>query len=97
MIEIDMEELTGEFAENKDIARKIRLEMIGPEIKKGNEVALDFEGVSSMTQSFAHALLSELIRTYGGEIFDVIVFKNCSESVRMVIEMVADYMEESMK
>jgi hypothetical protein len=97
MKEIIMKDLAGEFAENKDTARKIRLEILAPTLEEGNELALDFSGVTSATQSFVHALLSNLIRSYGGDVFELILFRNCSENVRLIIEMVADYMEESLK
>lgn len=96
MKEIMMKDLVGTFAEDKDKAREIRLNNISPSIKEGEEVILDFEGITSATQSFIHALISELIRTYGSEIFDILIFKNCSENVKKIIEMVADYMAESL-
>ncbi len=92
---IMMKDLVGTFAEDKDKAREIRLNTISPSVKDGEELILDFDGITSATQSFIHALISELIRTYGSEIFDIVLFKNCSENVRKVIEMVADYMAES--
>ncbi|MDR3558481.1 MAG: STAS-like domain-containing protein, partial [Candidatus Pacebacteria bacterium] len=83
------------FAENKDIAQSLRKEKIIPALEKGEEVTLDFVGVDSATQSFVHALISDVIRVLGGEIIDKISFKNCNETVKKIIEIVIDYMQES--
>lgn len=84
---------TGVFAENKDIARDIRIEQMTPVLEKNGEITLDFEGVESATQSFVHALISELIRSFGNEILDSIYFKNCNRSVQEIINIVVDYMQ----
>ena len=84
---------TGEFAENKDIAREIRLNEISPAIRDNDEIIIDFNNVISITQSFAHALLSELIREYTGEILDKISFKNCNDTIKRIINIVVDYMQ----
>lgn len=83
----------GEFAENKDVARKVRIDFITPSLKKGDEVVLDFVKVGSVTQSFIHALLSELMRELGPEVLDKIAFKNCNENVKGIINIVVDYMQ----
>ena len=84
---------TGVFAENKDIARDIRIKDITPFLEKNEEITLDFEGVESATQSFVHALISGLIRNFGSEILDNIYFKNCNKSVQEIINIVVDYMQ----
>ena len=70
----------GTFAENKDVARDIRLQKIMPALQKDQEITLDFEGVTGATQSFVHALISDTIRQYGDHALDLISFKNCSRS-----------------
>ncbi len=85
---------TGDFAENKDIARKLRLEEIEPDIMKGKNITLDFEGVTSATQSFIHALISEVIRVYGVNMLDHIFFKNCNTRVKTIIEIVIEYVQD---
>ncbi|MBW3019445.1 STAS-like domain-containing protein [Candidatus Woesearchaeota archaeon] len=86
--------IVGNFAENKDLARKIRLEKINPILKKNQEITLDFKNVESATQSFIHALISDLIRNFGVEILDKIYFKNCSDIVKKIINIVTEYMQE---
>jgi hypothetical protein len=86
---------TGSFAENKDIARQIRLEELIPALDANDEVVLDFQGIEGATQSFIHALISDLIRKYGIDVLDKISFKNCNETVKKIISIVSDYMQEA--
>jgi hypothetical protein len=58
-------------------------------------LVLYFEGVGSATQSFIHALISDLIRKYGVEVLDKVYFKNCSAIVKEIINIVVEYMQES--
>ncbi|MFH1917061.1 MAG: STAS-like domain-containing protein [Nanoarchaeota archaeon] len=95
MITIKIKPLIGTFAENKDIARSIRLEKITPKLEAGKDIILDFAGVDSATQSFIHALLAEIIRRHGNEALDHILFKNCTDAVKKMITIVIDYVQES--
>jgi len=95
MITIKLFPRVGSFAENKDLAREIRINEIIPALNNGKEVILDFSKVDSITQSFAHALISDLIRNYGDGVLDKISFKNCSETVKKIINIVVEYMQES--
>lgn len=85
--------LVGSFAEDKDKARDIRLYEITPVLENGDDLIIDFKGVDSVTQSFCHALLSELIRNYGVNLLDRISFANCKDEVKGIIEIVVDYMQ----
>lgn len=86
----------GTFAENKDIARDIRINEILPLLEKDNTIiVLDFKDVTGATQSFVHALISDLIRQYDNDIFTRVLFKNCNPVIQQVINIVADYMEAS--
>ncbi len=93
MIEIVLKGRTGAFAENKDVAREIRLQQLEPALNNNEEVVLDFGGVDAATQSFIHALISELIRTHGNDVLDKIAFKSCNEHVQKVINIVVEYMQ----
>jgi len=88
-------DLAGEFAENKDIARDIRVKKIMPVLAKKEQITLNFSGVSGATQSFMHALISDVIRKYSSDVFDLILFKDCSPVVKEVVNIVAEYMQES--
>lgn len=93
-MEIKIFEKTGEFAENKDVARDMRLKEIMPSLEKGEEIILNFGGVNSATQSFIHALISEVIREKTIEVLDKIEFKNCNDTIKKIIGIVTDYMQK---
>ncbi len=94
MIIIKLRPLVGSFAENKDKARDLRLHQIIPALEQKKEVVIDFAEIESATQSFIHALISDLIRKYGSEVLERIYFKNCNETVQKIISIVVDYMQE---
>ncbi|MHA1367210.1 MAG: STAS-like domain-containing protein [Candidatus Heimdallarchaeota archaeon] len=76
------------------MARDIRLKKIIHALENKQEITLDFDGIDSTTQSFIHALISDLIRKYGIDVLDKIYFKNCNEIVTKIINIVVDYMQE---
>lgn len=84
----------GAFAENKDVARDIRTQEIIPTLEKKEEVILDFERVEAATQSFIHALISDILRKYGNDALDHLTFKSCNDTVKKIINIVVDYMQE---
>ncbi len=84
---------TGSFAENKDLARDIRIKEITPALNQNKEVTLDFEGIETTTQSFVHALISRVIRDLGSEVLDRLYFKNCNKTVQGIINIVVEYMQ----
>jgi len=94
-MEIKIADTVGSFAENKDLAREIRLTKIIPALEKNEEVILNFEEIEGATQSFIHALISDIIRKYGSEVLEKISFKNCNDAVKKIINIVVDYMQES--
>ena len=85
----------GEFAENKNKAKKIRERILEPRVNRGEIICLDFESVNNATQSFVHALISNLLRKYGIDVLDQIEFKNCNETLQTIITIVIDYMQDS--
>lgn len=89
---IRLYKIVGSFAEDKDKAKKIRQGILWPNIKAQKNIVIDFTRVEDATQSFIHALLSELIRETRGEALDLIYFKNCNETVKKIINIVVDYM-----
>lgn len=86
--------LAGSFAENKDIAKDIRVTKILPALEKNQEITLDFKNVDSATQSFIHALISDILRKKGIAALDHIFFKNCNDTIKKIINIVVDYMQE---
>ena len=96
IVNIKIFDLAGSFAENKDTAKDIRENYVLPAMKNGGNIILDYKGVDSTTQSFTHALISEAIRIYGEDFFDKVKFKHCSESVKKIIVIVSDYMQQNL-
>ena len=92
-MEIRIYNRLGAFAENKDIAREIRVKEIMPALEK-EDVTLDFENVQSVTQSFIHVLISDVIRKRGVNILDNLYFKNCNNTIKKIIEIVIEYMQD---
>ncbi|MFH1874590.1 MAG: DUF4325 domain-containing protein [Pseudomonadota bacterium] len=95
MIEIKLFLHVGDFAENKDKAKDIRLTQIIPALDSNQEIALNFEGIEATTQSFVHALISDLIRKRGAEVLDKVYFKKCNKKVQEIINIVVDYAQEA--
>ena len=82
----------GNFAENKDIARDLRNNMIIPEYNNStNVIIIDFNNIDSTTQSFIHALISELFQKNGEDVLKRIEFKNCNKAVKSLITAVINY------
>lgn len=73
------------LAETKDEAKRIRVNELLPALERGEIVTLDFSKVGFATQSYVHALISEAIRRYGDQAFDLLRFKGCSEEVQQVV------------
>lgn len=94
-VSIRMADTCGDFCENKDEASRIRQEILLPALSAGNSIILDFEKVEGATQSFIHALISDIIRKHGIDIIEEVTFKGCNETVKKIIEIVIQYMQES--
>ncbi len=93
---IKMLDFVGEYAENKDIARRLRIKEIMPALLDGEAVVLDFGGVSGATQSFIHALIVMPMREFGDKFFELVKFKNCSSTIKQVVQIVSEYTQEGM-
>ena len=91
---IKMSEYVADFGGNKDTAKELRIKKIMPTVLANRKVVLDFDKVSGVTQSFIHALLAEVIREFPDRAFELVSFKNCTRDVRVVVEIVAEYMQE---
>ncbi len=94
MKEIRLFERVGVFAQNKDIGVAIRTEEILPELDKGGNVVLNFEGVETATQSFIHSLISEALRKHS-DALDRMTFKSCNEIIKKLIGIVVEYMQDA--
>ncbi len=83
--------LDGPVAQDKDLARDLRVRVILPAVQNASRCTIDFSKVELATQSFVHALLSEVFRSQGDPAVDFLEFKGCSDAVRTVVETVAHY------
>jgi hypothetical protein len=88
---ISVLERAGFFAEDKDIAAKVRDDSIRPAVAAGRRVILDFKDVVGATQSFIHALIAAVIRDSSSEALELLEFKSCNESIKGVISIVVEY------
>jgi hypothetical protein len=93
---INIRRVAGDFAENKDVAKKLRIEVIMPELSKGGSVVMDFDGVNGATQSFIHALISDPIRQFRDTAYDNLFYKNTNVDIQKIISIVYRYMQESL-
>ena len=81
----------GGFAEDKDEAKKIRVENILPALEEKKRIVLDFSEVKYSTQSFVHALLGEALQRFGESALDRLEFRSCTPQLRSLVQLVADY------
>ncbi len=93
---INMLNEVGDFAENKDVARRLRIKEIMPALLDEDEVILDFDGVTGATQSFIHALIVSPMREFKDVFFEKVRFKNCTATIQKVVQIVSEYTQESM-
>ena len=93
---IKMKDYVGDFAENKDVAKDLRLKKLLPALKTDKSITFDFENVSGATQSFIHALMSDALRKFPNTVYDNVFFKNTNEEIQKIITIVYRYMQESL-
>lgn len=96
MIIVKMQEKVGKFAENKDVARDIRLKILLPALKEDRAVAFDFERVDGATQSFIHALVSDALRKFPDTVYDNVFFKNANPEIQQIVTIVYRYIQQSL-
>lgn len=94
MTNVKIFDYTGDFAENKDSAKNLRETLIEPTLTQKGKISIDFKNVTSATQSFIHALISQTIRNFGVDILSQIEFKNCEPKIQTIIEIVVDYVQD---
>jgi hypothetical protein len=95
-MKIEMFPIFGDFGEDKDEAAALREKLIKPSVSLKERVILDFKGVTLVTQSFIHALISDVLRINGEEALEFFEFVNCVEVVKGIISTVVQYSLDSM-
>lgn len=97
MNKIELFNIAGSFAENKDIAAQLRREIILPSLERGESTEVDFTEVTLTTQSFVHALISEGLRRHGESALKFLTFRGCNDAIRGIIETVVQYVLETVE
>lgn len=92
---VDVSEICGHFAENKDLARKIRENYLKKWLRTDGIIILDFKNIDSSTQSFVHAMISFIFQKYGEKMLVKFEFKNCNAAVKSLITTVINYSLET--
>lgn len=77
------------IAENVELAKQLKERALLPKVNNGEMLIIDWEGVRFVTQSFVHALLSDVFKVRGS--LTRLSFRNCNNSVEESIRMVAAY------
>ena len=90
-MELMVKDFAGSFAENKDVAKEIRVNCIEKNFDKEKVIILNFKSVDSTTQSFVHALISRVFQKQGEYALDKLEFKNCNKPVKSLITTVINY------
>lgn len=89
---ITLQELCGNFAENKDIARDIRETKLKPWLNSEEDrIVLDFKNIDSSTQSFIHAMISDIFQQGGEAMLEKFEFTNCNKAIKSLIGTVINY------
>src|SRR5438132_894345 len=96
-VTISIKPPSGDFAEDKDAAAELRERQIRPALAGGKRVVFDFTGVRVATQSFVHALISDVLRNQGELALDRMEFKRCTKAVKGIIETVVQYSLEGLE
>ena len=79
------------FAEDKDLAREIRVKKVIPALESHQGVVLDFEQVKFSTQSFVHALVGEALQRFREQALEQLEFRHCSPQLKGIVQLVVDY------
>lgn len=85
-LEISISEQFGTHLADGDRAAAFRMSRIDPYVELCAEIVLDFTGVRNANSSFINALVSGLVEQHGIKVLNVLVFKACNPSIRVLIE-----------
>ncbi|MFC4995226.1 STAS-like domain-containing protein [Rubritalea tangerina] len=89
--ELTLRELVGSFAANGTMGDQLRIDKIEPLWKESEKIILNFEGVSSMTDSFANAFIGNIVERHPEDFRAKLRFINCSPLVKSFIKGALQY------
>ena len=67
-------------------AADFRTGRVDPYVDICEGITLDFTGVRTANSSFVNALVAGAIEQHGARVLDVLSFKGCSPSIRVLVE-----------
>lgn len=85
-LELKLSDEFSSFAANGTLGNEFRVKKIEPFWHKVDKVVLDFEGVHSMTDSFANALIGNLAEQHPSDFRQKLRFVNCSSLTKSFIK-----------
>jgi hypothetical protein len=80
----------GRYAEDKQLAIKVRDEKILPAIGDGKSITIDFEEVISAPHSLLNALLATPVQRFGLKAYKKIKIINASPEIRETVDFIMD-------
>ncbi len=84
----------GHLAEDKDAAKRVRDDVILPEIRLGRPVCIDLRAIRVVTHTFLHALLYEVVGVAGADSRRLVYIQAQDRQVKDVVRMVSLYAYE---
>jgi hypothetical protein len=87
---LNMRNYFGRYAEDKQLAIKLRDEKVLPAIEEGASIVVDFEEVISAPHSLLNALLATPIQRLGLTAYKKIKVTNASPEIRETIDFIMD-------
>jgi hypothetical protein len=80
----------GTYAEDKDLAKKIRDEKLLPALAENKTLTIDFENIISAPHSLLNAMLATPIRQLGLAAYKKIKVINVSPDIRVTLDFIFD-------
>lgn len=93
---IHLKETFGSILANGSNGDVFRLEHIEPHWETSEQIILDFEGITSMTHSFANAFIGNLVESHPSDFRQKLRFVNCSPLVKTFIKGALQYAQRRM-
>ena len=80
----------GRYAEDKDLAKKIRDEKLLPALAENKTLTIDFEEILSAPHSLLNAMLATLITRLGLSAYKKIKIINAAPEIRETLDFIFD-------
>nr|VFJ61841.1 MAG: hypothetical protein BECKFW1821B_GA0114236_10685 [Candidatus Kentron sp. FW] len=87
---LDVSNMFGPFAEDKEAAIKYRNNRLMPAVEHDEDILLDFSDVTSAPHGFPSALLATPIKCTGMKAYKKIEIVNAAVEIRVIIDFIMD-------